>query len=209
MITIDEAIKDCDNYKRFYNIAVDCKNYIANKDEEERLIIFGQPKYIDYVHSGTVADKKYFSKRILCDKIMLFIKYSNFIKTSDNLMEVDRECPDLFELIVIMTSIISKNINEDEMKVINDIINALKNRYNMSEVHFDNDNEMGIFNWSLPFIYTFWITQDENGLIKISTNEAMQLLIHENFLLSIVQSEAIKYKQEMINREMSKSKVRK
>jgi len=52
----------------------------------------------------------------------------------------------------------------------------------------------------------FWITQDENGLIKINTNEAMELLIHENRLLTIVQQESIKYKQEIINAELSKTK---
>jgi len=34
----------------------------------------------------------------------------------------------------------------------------------------------------------------------------MELLIHENRLLTIVQQESIKYKQEIINAELSKTK---
>ncbi|GEM_PF-2330305 len=206
MIKIEDAVKICDNYRRFYNIAVDCKTFIDSKDEEERIIIFRQPRYIDYIHSGTVDTNMFFSKRILCDKIMLFIKYSNFIKNSNDLIIVDKNSPDLFELIILMTNIISKTITDQELKVIEEIIKALKKGYNLNSVTFETEEEKGLFNWCIPFIYMFWITQDENGLIKINTNEAMELLIHENRLLTIVQQESIKYKQEIINAELSKTK---
>lgn len=207
MLTIDEAISICDgNYRRFYQIDVDCVDYISTKDNYLRSIVFRQPSYINYIRSGTVPEQKFFSKRILCEKIFLFIKHSSFIESIEDLYYIDNRSPVLFDKILQMTKIISQEFNETEIKVVKEIINALKYGKDLTQVEFENDIERGVFHWAMPFIYTFWTTQDENGLIRISTEETFNLLIHENTLLHIVQGEAIKYKKEIMEREIAKSK---
>jgi hypothetical protein len=65
-----------------------------------------------------------------------------------------------------MTNIISKTITDQELKVIEEKIKALKKGYNLNSVTFETEEEKGLLIGVFRFIYMFWITQDENGLIK-------------------------------------------
>lgn len=210
MISIDKAINICKgSYRRFYNIEVDCKDYLHENNRENRTIIFRQPTYIDYIRSGTAPEIRFFSKRILCEKIFLFIKQSNFINSIEDLYKIDLGSPELFEKIIEMTNIISDNFTDKEIKIINEIIDALIKGMDFTKIEFDSEEEEGIFKWSLPFIFTFWTTQDENGLIRISTKEVFDLLLQENRLMNICQQKAIEYKKQLIEREIAKNKRKK
>jgi len=209
MLTIEEAVKTTkQHFTRFYHIEVDCKNYILSDNERNRIIVFYQPTYIDYIRYVNIRNIKYFSKYAYMKRIMTFIRHCSFIKSIDDLIYLDRMQPELFGLINDIISNIQEGFSKEEIKIINEIIDALISNKDLSKVEFENENEEGIFNWALPYIYMFWATQDENGLIKISTEEAMKLRYHENNLLLMVQSKAIEYKKEIYERELNKAKRR-
>ncbi len=205
MIKISDAIRDFTDYKRFYNFAVDCNEYVSG-DEDNRIIIFQQPTYIDYLRSAFIPNLKYLYKRLYYERIFLFIKHSYFINSVDDLYIIDKNNPELFQAIEDIANIISAPFKEIEIKIINEILDALVNGSDLESVKFDTENEMGVFNWAYPYIFLFWFTQDENGLVRISTEEMTKLKIHEQRLLVITQVRAIKYKNELNERAFARAR---
>lgn len=192
-------------YKRYYPVEVDI-SYLYGGSKYYYMIL-KPPSFYEYYNTAFVM-KHNIDYALLMKKIFICINYSNCIKELDDLILISKIDNNLIDILYDYCSLLLSDLRESEIRVINNIIDAIISKKDLNNVLFDNEEEEYIFKYFFHFVLLLWATQDENGIIKLNTIDLFKLDIMQYMAFYIVQSRAIDYKNKEYQKEIAKIKRR-